>query len=49
MIDQRKLITKGCRFLSLTYEHSAKSLPKAIAEVLIQLPGGESWFNRKYF
>ncbi len=47
MIDQRELITKGCQFLTLTYEHSAKTLPKAIAEVLIQLPGGESWFNRK--
>jgi hypothetical protein len=47
MIDQRELITKGCQFLTLTYEHSAKTLPKAITEVLIQLPGGESWFNRK--
>jgi hypothetical protein len=47
MIDKTALIAKGCQFLSLTYEHSAKTLPKAIAEVLIQLPGGESWFNRK--
>ncbi|MEY3334988.1 MAG: hypothetical protein RLZZ176_3293 [Cyanobacteriota bacterium] len=47
MIDQRDLITKGCQFLTLTYEHSAKTLPKAITEVLIQLPGGGSWFNRK--
>jgi hypothetical protein len=31
----------------LTYEHSAKTLPKAIPKVLIQLPGGESWFYRK--
>ncbi len=47
MIDQRELITKVCQFLTLTYEHSAKTLPKAITEVLIQLPGGESWFNRQ--
>jgi hypothetical protein len=47
MIDKTQLITKGCQFLTLTYEHSAKSLPKAVAEVLIQLPGGENWFNRK--
>jgi hypothetical protein len=47
MIDKTELIAKGCQFLSLTYEHSAKTLPKAIAEVLIQLPGGESWFYRK--
>jgi hypothetical protein len=47
MIDQTDLITKGCQFLTLTYEHSAKTLPTAITEVLIQLPGGESWFNRK--
>ena len=47
MIDKMELITKGCQFLTLTYEHSAKTLPKAIAEVLIQLSGGESWFNRK--
>lgn len=47
MIDKRELIAKGCQFLSLTYEYSAKSLPKVIAEVLIQLPGGESWFYRK--
>jgi hypothetical protein len=47
MIDKVELITKGCQFLTLTYEHSAKSLPKATTEVLIQLPGGENWFNRK--
>ncbi|MFM7407032.1 MAG: DUF29 family protein [Cuspidothrix sp.] len=47
MIDKTELITKVCQFLTLTYEHSAKTLPKAITEVLIQLPGGESWFNRK--
>ena len=38
MIDKRNLIAKGCQFLTLTYEHPAKILPKAIAEVLIQLP-----------
>ncbi|MBD2137235.1 DUF29 family protein [Anabaena sp. FACHB-1237] len=47
MIDKTELIGKGCQFLTLTYEHSTKTLPKAIAEVLIQLPGGENWFNRK--
>ncbi|MFM7362933.1 MAG: hypothetical protein ACKO11_00170 [Cuspidothrix sp.] len=47
MIDKPDLIAKGCQFLSLTYEHSAKTLPKAIAEVLVQLPGGESWLYRK--
>ncbi|MFM6012643.1 MAG: hypothetical protein ACKO99_18665 [Dolichospermum sp.] len=47
MIDKTELIARGCQFLGLTYEHSAKTLPKAIAEVLIHLPGGESWFNRK--
>ena len=47
MIDQKELITKGCQFLTLTYEHSAKTLPKAITEVLIKLRGGGSWFNRK--
>jgi hypothetical protein len=47
MIDKTELITKCCQLLTLTYEHSAKTLPKAIAEVLIQLPGGEIWFNRK--
>lgn len=35
MIDKTELIAKGCQFLSLTYEHSAKSLPKAITKVLI--------------
>ena len=47
MIDKSSLIAQSYQFLSLTYEHSAKTLPKAIAEVLIQLPGGESWFYRK--
>ncbi|QYX33721.1 DUF29 family protein [Sphaerospermopsis torques-reginae] len=47
MIDKTELIAKCCQFLSLTYEYSAKSLPKVIAEVLIELPGGESWFYRK--
>lgn len=47
MMDKPELVAKSCQFLTLTYEHSAKTLPKAIAEVLIQLPGGESWFYRK--
>jgi hypothetical protein len=29
--------------LELTYVYSVKDLPKAIAELLIQLPGGENW------
>ncbi len=48
MIDKLDLITKGCQFLTLTYEHSNKNLSKAIAEVSIQLSGGGSWFNKHF-
>ncbi|MFB2937309.1 hypothetical protein ACE1B6_18835 [Aerosakkonemataceae cyanobacterium BLCC-F154] len=33
--------------LALTYCHSAKRLPELIEEILIDLPGGEDWINRK--
>jgi len=48
MIDNPELIRKGYQFLTLTYEHSNKNLSKAIAEVLIQLSGGGSWFNKHF-
>ncbi|MBD2693394.1 DUF29 family protein [Anabaena catenula] len=47
MVDKTDLVQTALKFLHLTYEHSAKTLPAAIAEVLIQLPGGENWMNRK--
>ncbi|MBD2626491.1 DUF29 family protein [Trichormus variabilis] len=43
MVDKNQIISTGLRFLELTYLHSAKELPKAIVEILIQLPGGEDW------
>lgn len=47
MVDKTDLVQTALKFLHLTDEHSAKTLPAAIAEVLIQLPGGENWLNRK--
>jgi|LakMenEpi03Aug12_release.lakeMendotaPanAssembly.Ray.scaffolds.fasta_scaffold3971826_1 hypothetical protein len=48
MIDNPELIRKGYQFLTLIYEHSNKNLSKAIAEVLIKLSGGGSWFNKHF-
>jgi len=47
IVDKIDLLQTSLKFLNLNYEHSAKTLPNAIAEVLIQLPGGENWINRK--
>ncbi|HLP92348.1 MAG TPA: hypothetical protein VK184_27615 [Nostocaceae cyanobacterium] len=47
IVDKISLLQTALRFLNLTYEHSSKTLPNAIAEALIQLPGGENWINRK--
>jgi len=47
IVSKMDLLQTSFKFLNLTYEHSAKTLPNAIAEVLIQLPGGENWINRK--
>jgi hypothetical protein len=48
MIDNPELIRKGYQLLTLIYENSNKNLSKAIAEVLIQLSGGGSWFNKHF-
>jgi hypothetical protein len=43
IVDRRQLIQTALSFVTLTYFQSAKNLPTAVAEVLIQLPGGEDW------
>ncbi|WP_016950068.1 DUF29 family protein [Anabaena sp. PCC 7108] len=43
MVDKNQIISTGLKFLELTYLHSEKELPKAITNILIQLPGGEDW------
>ncbi|WP_413176200.1 DUF29 family protein [Anabaena azotica] len=47
IVDKTDLLQTSFKFLTLTYNHSSKTLPNAIAEVLVQLPGGENWINRK--
>lgn len=47
MVNRHQVIQIAVNFLSLTYSHSAKDLPTAVAQTLIQLPGGENWINRQ--
>ena len=44
-VDQTQLIAAAQQLLALTYEHSASTLPDRIDEYLIQLPGGQEWFD----
>ncbi|MBD2385468.1 DUF29 family protein [Cylindrospermum sp. FACHB-282] len=43
IVDRTQLMQTALSFLTLTYSQSAKNLPMAVAEVLMQLPGGEDW------
>ncbi|MEA5579713.1 hypothetical protein, partial [Anabaena sp. UHCC 0451] len=43
MVDRNNIISTAFNFLELTYTNSVKDLPKAITEIIIQLPGGEDW------
>ena len=43
MVNRAEVISIAKKFLELIYVYSVKDLPKAIAELLIQLPGGENW------
>ncbi len=44
-LDRTQLILTAKQLLALTYEHSATALPDIIDEYLIQLPGGQEWFE----
>lgn len=43
MVNRNEVISIARKFLELTYLYSLKYLLKTIAELLIQLPGGENW------
>jgi hypothetical protein len=47
MLDKPQLLERAIELITLTYTHSAKELPALIEEILIDLPGGEDWINRK--
>ena len=47
MLDKLQLMERAIELLTLTYTHSAKELPALIEEILVQLPGGENWINRR--
>lgn len=47
MLDKPQLLERAIELLTLTYKHSAKELPALIEAILVQLPGGEGWINRK--
>lgn len=44
-INRNKLIEITLEFLDLTYQYSAKELPREIDKVLVNLPGGKEWFD----
>lgn len=44
-IDRNKLIDITLQLLNLTYQYSAKELPTAIDQILVNLPGGKEWFE----
>ncbi|MFM6332801.1 MAG: DUF29 family protein [Dolichospermum sp.] len=43
LVNRIEVISIAREFLELTYVSSIKDLPKAIADLLVQLPGGENW------
>ncbi len=45
--DRDKVFETAMSFIQLTYNYSGKSLPPAIQEILIRMPGGDGWKNRK--
>jgi hypothetical protein len=45
MLDQEQLFQIAQNLLNLTYEHSTPKLPRAIYQVLGQLPGGTDWLQ----
>jgi len=47
MLNKPQLLGIAIELLTLTYTHSAKELPALIEEILVQLPGGEDWINRR--
>jgi len=47
MLNKPQLRQRAIGFLNLTYTHSPKELPALIEEILVQLPGGEDWINRR--
>ncbi|NJL46679.1 MAG: DUF29 domain-containing protein [Leptolyngbyaceae cyanobacterium SM2_5_2] len=42
-IDRPEMLALAQRLLDLIYDYSAKTLPSAINQALMQLPGGQSW------
>ncbi|NET01989.1 MAG: hypothetical protein F6K62_16760 [Sphaerospermopsis sp. SIO1G2] len=43
IVDKNSIISTALSFLKLTYQYPIKDLPKAITEIIIQLPGSEKW------
>ncbi|MCG6133131.1 MAG: DUF29 domain-containing protein [Nostoc sp. LLA-1] len=43
VINRTEIIENALKFLTLTYDYSAKQLPAIVANTLTQLPGGEDW------
>lgn len=47
MLDKPQLLQRAIELITLTYTHSAKELPALIEEILVDLPGGKDWINRR--
>ncbi|MDD1457129.1 hypothetical protein MEN95_19745 [Dolichospermum sp. ST_sed7] len=47
IVNRNEVTSIARNFLQLTHLYSVKELPKTIAELLIQLPGGEDWKSGK--
>lgn len=45
LIERNTLLDISKKLLNLTYEYSIKDLPRRIDQELVQLPGGEDWFD----
>jgi hypothetical protein len=46
-IDRKQLIETAQRLLDLTHRYSAKELPAIVNNSLIELPGGQAWYERR--
>lgn len=47
LLNRTDIIENAITLLNLTYSHTPKELPTAIANILIQLPGGQEWIERQ--
>lgn len=47
LVNRPQIIQTAITLLNLTYSHTSKELPTAIANIFMQLPGGQEWMERQ--